>query len=239
MKLNITRRTAMIGAAGLAAVAATSVNSGEIAEAAVKTDDASADAPREDRAGRAAVRASARSGRQERPGDQGIHAHRAREEDRRRRRRHHDASDDLQRLGPGPADGRARGRLCRTHAGQPGDQHVRAQYRPACLHRRAGRRRAHPCQPRRAGHPALQSHAPRRVRLSLRARRPDDPVARRQRHERRGHGAAARRAEGRQRQAAALRPRLLCRRERLLHSARRERQVQELRRRRCLSGQGS
>ncbi len=39
MKLNITRRTAMIGAAGLAAVAAASVNSGEVAEAAVKTDD--------------------------------------------------------------------------------------------------------------------------------------------------------------------------------------------------------
>jgi nitrite reductase (NO-forming) len=35
----INRRTAMIGAAGLAAVAAASVNTGEIAEAAAKTDD--------------------------------------------------------------------------------------------------------------------------------------------------------------------------------------------------------
>ncbi len=42
MKFNITRRTAMIGAAGLAAVAATSVNTGDIAEAAVKTDDTGA-----------------------------------------------------------------------------------------------------------------------------------------------------------------------------------------------------
>ena len=40
MKLNITRRTAMMGAAGLAAVAAATAGTSEIAEAAVKADDA-------------------------------------------------------------------------------------------------------------------------------------------------------------------------------------------------------
>ena len=42
--------------------------------------------------------------------------------------------------------------------------------------------------------------------------RPDDPLARRVGHERHHHGAAARRPEGRQGQAAQLRPGLLCRR---------------------------
>ena len=46
-------------------------------------------------------------------------------------------------------------------------------------------------QSRRTGRAALEGHPHRHVRLSLRAGRPDDPLARRLRHERRRHGAAA------------------------------------------------
>ena len=64
----------------------------------------------------------------------------------------------------------------------PGDQHDAAQHRLPFRDRRARRRRADPDQPGRAGRAALEGHAHRHVRLSLRAGRPDDPVARRVRH---------------------------------------------------------
>ena len=87
----------------------------------------------------------------------------------------------------------------------PDDQHDAAQHRLPRRDRRAGRRRADAGQPRRTGRAALEGDAHRRVRLSLRAGRPDDPLACRVGHERRRDGAAARRAEGRRGQAAALR----------------------------------
>ena len=126
--------------------------------------------------------------------------------DRHRRRGHDAPGHDLQRLDPWPADGRARRRLCRADAGQPRDQRDAAQHRLPRRDRRARRRRADAGQSRRAGDAALQGDAHRHLRLSLRARRADDPLARRVGHERDRHGAAARRAEGRQGQAAALRP---------------------------------
>ena len=103
-----------------------------------------------------------------------------------------------------------------------------AQHRLAFGDRRPGRRRADPGQSRRAGGAALEGDASRRLRLSLRAGR-HDPLARRVGHARHGDGVAARRPEGRRRQAAALRQDLLHRRERSLRAEGRERQVQDLR----------
>ena len=70
----------------------------------------------------------------------------------------------------------------------PETQHARPQHRFPCRHRRARRRRADHGQSRRTGHAALQGNPCGHVRLSLRARRPDDPVACRVGHERRDHG---------------------------------------------------
>ena len=75
-----------------------------------------------------------------------------------------------------------------------------------------GGARAHAGQPGRAGHDPLEGHPHRHVRLSLRTGRPDDPLARRLRNERRRDGAAARRPDRRQGQAAALRQGCLHRR---------------------------
>ena len=95
---------------------------------------------------------------------------------------------------PGTDDGGASGRLRRADAGQSRNQHDAAQYRLPFGDRRARRRRAHADQSRRAGRAALEGRSYRHVRLSLRAGRLDDPVARRVRHARRRDGAAARRA---------------------------------------------
>ena len=132
---------------------------------------------------------------------------------------------------PGPHDGRARGRLCRTDAGQPRHQLDAAQHRLPCGHRRTRRRRPDPRQPRRAGRAALEGHAHRACSSITARRKADDPLARRLRHARHRDGAAARRTEGRRGQAAALRPDLLHRRARPLHPARREGQVQDTTRR--------
>ena len=114
-----------------------------------------------------------------------------------------------------------------------------AQHRLPLVDRRAGRRGADPRQPGRAGGAALEGHAARRLRLPLRAGRPDDPLARRVGHVGRHHGPAARRAEGRQGPPGRLRPRLLHRGERLLHPEGRDRRLQPLcRRGRRLHGHG-
>src|SRR6185437_9300670 len=76
-------------------------------------------------------------------------------------------------------------------------QHDAARHRLPCRNRRARRRRTHADQSRRAGRDPLEDDPRRRLRLSLRAWRPDDGLARRLRHERRGDGAAARWTERR------------------------------------------
>ena len=166
----------------------------------------------EGRTGRAAVRASPRTGDQADTEDHRIPDGDRREGDHHRRAGHEISGDDLQRVDARADDGGASGRLCRADAGQSRNQHDAAQYRLPFGNRRARRRRAHADQSRRAGGVALEGRSYRHVRLSLRAGRLDDPVARRVRHARHRDGVAARRAEGRQRQGAALRPDLLHRR---------------------------
>ena len=86
MKLNITRRTAMMGAAGLAAAATAFANTGEIAEAALATDDTGPLPTRREKIVPATppfVHPHEQVAKK-RSGDQGSHADRAREEDRRR-----------------------------------------------------------------------------------------------------------------------------------------------------------
>ena len=139
------------------------------------------------------------------------------------------AGHDLQRFDAGSDDGRPRRRLRRTDADQSRIELDAAQHRLPCRHGRAGRRRADADQSRRAGETALQGDAHGHLRLPLRSRRRDDPLARRVRHERHDHGAAARRPEEREGRTAPLRQGLLRRRERLLHPARRGRQLQDLR----------
>ena len=138
------------------------------------------------------------------------------------------ARNDLQRLDPGPDDGRPPGRLPRTHAGQSRDQRDAAQYRFPRGDRRTRRRGADAHQSRRAGDAALQGDAHRNVRLPLRTRG-HDPLACRLGHERHRDGPAPRRAEERKGRAGQLRQDVLHRRERLLHPARRGGQLQELR----------
>ena len=83
-------------------------------------------------------------------------------------------------------------------------------------------------QPRRTGRVALEGNAHRHVRLSLRAGR-YDPLARRVWHDGTVMVLPRDGLKDLRRQAAALRPRLLHRRERSLRADRREGQIQELR----------
>jgi len=78
------------------------------------------------------------------------------------------------------------------------------QYRLPLRDRRGRRRRADAGQSGRTGDVALEGDTDRHLRLSLRTRRTDDPVARGIRHVRRGNGAAARGADRRQGQAGQV-----------------------------------
>ena len=126
---------------------------------------------------------------------------------------------DLQRLDPRPADGRPRGRLCRAHAGQPRNQ--RRMPHNIDFHAATGALGGGALthdQSRRAGNAALQGDAHRNLRLPLRTRRAMIPWHVVSGMSGADHGAAARRTEERQGRTRSLRPDLLHRRERFLHS---------------------
>ena len=121
-----------------------------------------------------------------------------------RRRRDRDQRIDLRRGDPGAADDLPRGRLYRTHAEEFARQRDGSQYRLPCLDRRARRRRPHSGRAGPAGGAALEGGEARHLHLSLRPGRHHDPLSRGVRHERGGDGAAQGRAQGPQRQGAAL-----------------------------------
>ena len=157
-----------------------------------------------------------------------------------RRFRRGAVGNDLQRLDSGSAHRVSSERLRRAHAQEPPDEHHGAQHRFPRVNGRAGRRSADPRRARPGDGAALPGDEAGCLHLSLRPRRPDDPLPRRARNERRRHGPAARWSERREGQSAPLRPRILCRGAGLLHSQGRERGVEDVWRagsglRRCLS----